>query len=196
MHRIFILLLLFSAISLSAQPKLNLIFKKEVEVYDLQDSTKIIKAEPVLYYLNLTKTVSEYFMTTEAIVDGKTQQLPSNFIYKNFDTNTYTRQLKDGEFIHENLPKLDWILKPEMKKILGYTVKKAVLNVNAEKQVIAWYSNLTYQNGPENYHRLPGLILEIEEIEVINGKNQITKFSAMSVDMSKNTKTITDPAKF
>lgn len=77
---------------------------------------------------------------------------------------------------------------------MGYAVKKAILNL-PDKQITAWYSNLTYQNGPENYHRLPGLILEIEIMEKINEKIQRTRFTSISVDMSKDTKTITDPTK-
>lgn len=186
-------LLLFASLQLAAQPKLNVIYKKETETFDTQDSTKIIKSTPTLYYLNLTKTVSEYFLVTENADASK--YIPTNFIYKNLETNTYTQQLESGEYTHHPLPKLDWVLKPETKKVLGYTVKKAVLGLGAEKQIIAWYSNLTYQNGPENYHKLPGLILEIEETETINGQKQKTTFNAISVDMSKDTKMINDPTK-
>lgn len=186
-------ILLFATFHVAAQPKLNVVYKKETEIFDAQDSTKITKSTPALYYLNLTKTVSEYFLVTENADASK--YIPSNFIYKNFETNIFTQQLESGEYIHHPLPKLDWVLKPETKKVLGYTVKKAILDLGAEKQVIAWYSNLTYQNGPENYHHLPGLILQIETIENVHGQKQKTTFTAISVDMSKDTKTIKYPTK-
>ncbi|SMC64531.1 GLPGLI family protein [Moheibacter sediminis] len=193
MQRFIAALLLFASLQLAAQPKLNVIYKKETKVFDVQDSTKVTQDAPTLYYLNLTKTVSEYFLVTENFDESK--YIPTNFLYKNMETNTYTQQLESGEYVHNSLPKLDWVLKPETKKILGYSVKKAILDLGAEKQVTAWYSNMTYQNGPENYHRLPGLILEIEVNEKINGQKQRTTFTAIAVDLSKNTKTISDPAK-
>lgn len=107
-------LLLFVSLQLAAQPKLNVIYKKETEIFNAQDSTKIAKSTPALYYLNLTKTVSEYFLVTENVDASK--YIPTNFIYKNLETNTYTQQLESGEYVHNSLPKLDWVLKPEIKK--------------------------------------------------------------------------------
>lgn len=193
MQKFIAALLLFASLQLAAQPKLNVIYKKETEIFDAQDSTKVTKSAPTLYYLNLTKTVSEYFLVTENTEESK--YIPSNFIYKNLETNTYTQQLESGEYVHNSLPKHDWILKPETSKILGYAVKKAILDLGSDKQLTAWYSNLTYQNGPENYHRLPGLILQIETVEKVNGQKQKTTFTVISVDMSKDTKTITNPTK-
>ena len=193
MHRVLTLSLLLFAINLSAQPKLSLIFQKETQILDEQGIENTTHSEPKLYYLNLTKTVSEYFLVTEGVVDNKEQYIPSGFLYKNLLLNTYTKQVKQDEYVHETLPKLDWILKPESKKILGYAVKKAVLDISPEKQVTAWYSNLTYQNGPENYHRLPGLILEIVETVKLNGTTQVTKLTAISLEMLKDSKQIKDP---
>lgn len=193
MKAIALTVLLIVSCQLAAQTKLSLIYKKEVEVIDSISSQKIAKLPDVLYYLNVNQNVSEYFLVTEGLVDGVLKNIPSNFMYKNLKAKTITQQNNSGEFTYSALPELKWILKSETKKVLGYTVKKAVLELSSGKQLIAWYSNLQFQNGPEIYYGLPGLILEVEQQETTAEKINKTRITAISVDLSKDTKTITAP---
>lgn len=195
MRNLIAALLLAAFGCLTAQTKLSLIFKKQTEVFNESDSAKISQSPESFYYLNLTKTISEYFHAVEKEVDGKTWNYPSGYLYKNIQNNTFTKQSEGSEeFVHGNLTSFDWVLKPISKKVLGYPVKKAILEISRQKQIIAWYSNMKYPNGPEMYYGLPGLILEIEEIENNNGRIQKTIITALSIDLSKDTKSIHNPA--
>lgn len=74
----------------------------------------------------------------------------------------------------------------------GVFGKKASLE-NGNK-ITAWYSsNLKFQNNPEMYTGLRGLIFEIEELENKNGEIRNTSLTAISVEMSKNQKSIVNP---
>lgn len=186
---------MLAAIHLAAQTKLNIIYQKKTEIWDDMNSAVINKSDSSLYCLNITKTASEYFLITENHKEKSEESLPPNFLYKNLETRSYTQKTDSGEFVTGTLEELDWELKLETKKILGYTVKKAVLNMANDKQVTAWYSNLGYANGPEFYQNLPGLILQLEIKEKVNSQLRKTTFNAIAVNLSKNSKTIKDPAK-
>ena len=62
---------------------------------------------------------------------------------------------------HSELPKLKWLLKDSVKKILGYEVHKATLNYRG-RHYTAWYAPaIAVSDGPYKFWGLPGLILEI-----------------------------------
>ena len=193
MQKLFLAVALFISLQSTAQTKLTLIFEKKTEVFDDSNSEKISQSPVSRYYLNLTKDVSEYFLVTEKTIDGVEKDYPSQYLYKNLEKHTYTWQRNEGEdFTYGELPEFKWELKPGSKKILGYTVRKAVLD-SADKNITAWYSILTYKNGPEMYHGLPGLILEIEETKSVNGSTQKTVLTAISMDSSRNSRIIVNP---
>lgn len=110
--------------------------------------------------------------------------------YKNVKKGTYA--VKNDLFgkiflVKDNLPKLDWQMAGESKKIGKYTVFKAtatrtvkrpnmaaLFNRSAENigkeyiekeiQITAWYSpDIPINQGPASYWGLPGLILEISD---------------------------------
>jgi len=110
--------------------------------------------------------------------------------YKNVKEGTYA--VKNDLFgkiflVKDSLPKLDWKMEAETKKIGNYTAYKAtavkkvkrrnmsaIFNRNQENkqevfiekevQVVAWYSpEIPVNQGPANYSGLPGLILEVSD---------------------------------
>jgi GLPGLI family protein len=115
----------------------------------------------------------------------------SGELYKNTKEDRYTDQNEMfGKvfLIEDKLKKLDWKLENETKNIGEYTCYKATttrmaeivqtgISVNGDKDldtdaepemeeitVTAWYTpQIPVNNGPANYHGLPGLILEVHD---------------------------------
>lgn len=117
----------------------------------------------------------------------------SDILYKNTKENRYTNQndvFGKIFLIKDDLEKLDWKLGSETKNIGEYTCYKATLKRDVEvfesgisfngdkdlndiknnakkmKEIIitAWYTpKISVNNGPGNYHGLPGLILEVND---------------------------------
>ena len=115
----------------------------------------------------------------------------SDILYKNTQEEKYTSQNEVfGKIflIEDELQKLDWELGSETKNIGEYTCYKAtmkrevavvetVASVNGDEDleeedepemeeitITAWYTpQIPVNNGPGNYHGLPGLILEVND---------------------------------
>ncbi|MBN4084799.1 GLPGLI family protein [Flavobacteriaceae bacterium AH-315-B10] len=115
----------------------------------------------------------------------------SGELYKNIKEDRYTDQNEMfGKvfLIEDKLRKIDWKLGSETKNIGEYTCYKATftrtqevqrmeVSVNGDNEfdedaepeieeitVTAWYTTqIPVSNGPENYHGLPGLILEVND---------------------------------
>jgi len=136
----------------------------------------------------------------------------SDILYKNTKENRFTNQndvFGKIFLIKDSLEKLDWKLEGETKNIGEYTCYKATLkrevevfessiSFNGDKDlddakktapkmkeitITAWYTpKIPVNNGPGNYHGLPGLILEVNDGTetvicskiVMNSKNNIT----------------------
>lgn len=111
-------------------------------------------------------------------------------IYKNAKEETYAvKQDLFGKIflVKDSLPKLQWKMSGESKKIGKYTVFKASATktvkrpnmsalfnrdskekgnefIEKEIEIIAWYSmDIPVNQGPANYWGLPGLILEVND---------------------------------
>jgi GLPGLI family protein len=117
----------------------------------------------------------------------------SDILYKNTKEKRYTNQndvFGKIFLIKDNLEKLDWKLENDTRNIGEYTCYKATLNrevevfesgisFNGDKDlgktkkkapkmkeitITAWYTpEIPVNNGPGNYHGLPGLILEVND---------------------------------
>ena len=136
----------------------------------------------------------------------------SDILYKNTKDGRYTNQndvFGKIFLIKDKLEKLDWTLGKETKNIGEYTCYNATIkreieifesgiSINGDKDldterekepelkeitITAWYTpTIPVNNGPGNYHGLPGLILEINDGTetiicsqiVLNPKNEIT----------------------
>ncbi len=115
----------------------------------------------------------------------------SDVLYKNIKENRYTNQNESYSklfLIQDKLEDLNWELASETKNIGDYTCYKATfkrevevresgISVNGDKDldeetkpkmeeitITAWYTpQIPVNNGPGNYHGLPGLILEVTD---------------------------------
>jgi GLPGLI family protein len=106
----------------------------------------------------------------------------SNGIYKNTENKTFIEQrefLGKLFLVKDSLPKFNWKLENESKKIGDYTVFKATMirkidstdyrmintqNFKSDGNIIvtAWYTpQIPVHSGPDIYGGLPGLILEL-----------------------------------
>lgn len=93
--------------------------------------------------------------------------------------------LIDSPFENHN-----WKISGESKKILDYNCIKATLQ-DTSKTVVAWFTpQIPVSNGPGSYHKLPGMILELD---INEGKRTLL---AEKVTLTPNEKgTITKPKK-
>ncbi|MBG6062465.1 GLPGLI family protein [Flavobacterium sp. CG_9.1] len=89
--------------------------------------------------------------------------------YKDLETKKYkvvaTQEAKDVNII-EKLTKFDWRLINESKTINGYACKKATTTntaYNSNQSIVAWFTEaIPVNDGPAQYHGLPGFIIQIE----------------------------------
>lgn len=135
----------------------------------------------------------------------------SDILYKNIKDNRYTSQsevLGKIFLVKDELEKHDWTLENETKHIGQYTCHKATkkrmipivesqISINGDKDlnteinepemkevtVTAWYTmEIPVNSGPDRFHGLPGLILEVNDGEetmvcskiVLNPANELT----------------------
>lgn len=124
----------------------------------------------------------------------------SSKYYKNFKAKQYTTDLDifGKEFlVIDSLPKFNWVMSSDEKKIGNYTCNKAQIIIPVKEEdlkeyeefkkkaengktsfftpsepkeriIEAWYTiEIPVSNGPEKYWGLPGLILELHEGETI-----------------------------
>lgn len=97
--------------------------------------------------------------------------LPSKFqyrIYKNYPKGyiTYTDFVPLDFFSYEEpLDAIEWDIKEDKRKILGFAVQRAVTKYGGRFWE-AWFApNLPINDGPYKFNGLPGLILKIQDSE-------------------------------
>lgn len=77
----------------------------------------------------------------------------------------YDAIFNNNYFYKEELPELDWEITTEEKKIFDYTCQKAVCNFRGRRYE-AWFApELPLSDGPWKFHGLPGLILEVYDMQ-------------------------------
>ncbi|WP_259132265.1 GLPGLI family protein [Chryseobacterium ginsenosidimutans] len=64
-------------------------------------------------------------------------------------------------FIYDKVPKPEWKIEKETKKILGYNCTKATAIFRGSKVTAYFTKELPYSAGPFKFYGLPGLILDI-----------------------------------
>lgn len=95
----------------------------------------------------------------------KIRVLWNNVVFKNQNLMTVQDRFKSVYQYEENQPKLNWNLEKGEKRILEYKCKKATVTYRG-RNYVAWYtSDIPINNGPYVFGGLPGLILEIEDVD-------------------------------
>ena len=174
-------LLIFFSFRISAQGTIKEKFDYEV-IYKLSfklDST-LVKPESEYMMLYLGKDYSYYISRAQNFADQIKVKGNSGSTSKNALTNFHYQILKEIKndrlfYIHtiaadrfyfgqdKNL--FNWQIETETKEIKGYKVQKAITNF-AGRDYVAWFiPEVPISDGPYKFNGLPGLILEILDVE-------------------------------
>jgi GLPGLI family protein len=107
-------------------------------------------------------------------ITSKISKVNPEFYYKKSNENTTFLQLKKGGNIYwvkDEIPAILWKTdSKEKKQILNYTCKKATADFRGSRIYAYYSSELPHWFGPYKFFGLPGLILEVGEIDN-EGKN-------------------------
>ncbi|BDD11079.1 GLPGLI family protein [Fulvitalea axinellae] len=111
-------------------------------------------------------------------------------LYTNLASKQYTNKVgffgKDF-LIEDQLPKYDWKITTEKKKIGKYDCVKATA-MDDDKELVAWYTEaIPLGAGPDIFGGLPGLILELER-----GR---TKYIGLEISIGKENTDLIEPSK-
>lgn len=95
----------------------------------------------------------------------KVRVLWNNVVFKNNNLLIVQDRFKSVYQYEENQPKLNWNLESGEKILLGNKCNKATVHYRG-RDYIAWYTtDIPINNGPYIFGGLPGLILEIEDVD-------------------------------
>lgn len=184
--------------------KMNDSFLKQVLVDRYKEKQRALAADQNYYILKFSNKNSVFETINTMGSDGNGE------IANSLSKGTYYVNLKDnsiyhkGNFMGKNLiifyekqPYEDWQIKNEKKIIRGYNCIKAETVRQNEKgiktKVIAWFTtDINLSLGPKNYFGLPGLIIELHELDSVYYVREI-KFDDVKLDKidKKNSKIIT-----
>ncbi|MFD2201293.1 GLPGLI family protein [Shivajiella indica] len=123
-----------------------------------------------------------------------------NETYLNRDEDMFT-QLKEfmGKkyIIKKESNRLPWKLGDETKEIQGYLCKNAFFTDESEREVMAWYTEeIRLPIGPETYHGLPGLILEVainkDDMVIFADKIDLRALKKNELKLPKGGQEVTD----
>lgn len=181
MRKIVILALLISLGHLQAQKSYSYKATYRLDYQENSTDTNSVKSETgVLYlgkdhsrYSSLGKAVKdslENMKNPETVTMGDYSQM-TDFkykIFKNYQDNELILAEKIFQYklkYKQDLKQIDWEIQPENKEILGFSVQKATGNF-AGRNYIAWFApELPFSDGPYKFSGLPGLILEISDLQ-------------------------------
>ncbi|MCX8492049.1 MAG: GLPGLI family protein [Cyclobacteriaceae bacterium] len=146
-------------------------YREEIRSWGLSEEYKLFFNKNESEYIHLQKgksfespqgyTITIGFDMYEWYLDAKSKSV------------TERRHLKDGNKIVASFvaQPIKWEIQNETKKILGFTVQKAIAKVHPYSgregidvgEAIAWFApDLPNSTGPERFWGLPGIILHIE----------------------------------
>lgn len=156
-------------VSLKPRDLFKIATNDKISEKDKQTVSTIIKnTNDVEFVLKFTKNESLYKIIDkmESDADQKINLTRvvaggNNIYYIDNSTNTFLYQKEDGGgfWLIDYLPS-KWVLTQETKQIGAYLCYKAILNKESN---FAWYTpEIPVNFGPQKYHGLPGLILEVQ----------------------------------
>jgi GLPGLI family protein len=139
---------------------------------------------------SLYKPVEEEEEEDETVNSGMRMhiQRPMNETYVN---QANSKKIRLQEFMgkkylmEDSLKLMPWKFGSETKEIIGYLCKQASFYHEERKQtIVAWYTDkLRAFLGPENFHTLPGAILQVD---INNGERTITAKNIEQRPLKKN----------
>lgn len=154
-------------------------FDDNANIEAIQNELDASKKEEtrISFTLNFNKEESSFFVnpilgsTSESIEEYCTSAMVKTKCYVNVANKEFRRvgALNGAEYIINEEQKADWQLTNETKTINGYLCYKATSmfhiqswNDNPKFNITAWYTpKIPASFGPNGYHGLPGLILEL-----------------------------------
>ena len=206
-----IIILLFLTINSYAQIQSGKIEYKLVIGYDEKLSNDAIlkpyleKAQEgvkqISFFLSFNKEVS-FFEMNDFVKDENTEfakafSVATNSYYTLANSEKKIKQVNNhfGQFIVNYNEKTEWELENETKYIgehLCYKASSEQIVINSKgtfkHPITAWYCpNIPFSFGPKGYTALPGLILELQERNLIYG--------AFKIDLKKENDIIAEPKK-
>ena len=206
-----IIILLFLTINSYAQIQSGKIEYKLVIGYDEKLSNDAILkpylekaqegAKQISFFLSFNKEAS-FFEMNDFVKDENTEfakafSVATNSYYTLADSEKKIKQVDNhfGQFIVNYNEKTEWKLENETKYIgehLCYKATSEQIVINSKgtfkHPITAWYCpNIPFSFGPKGYTALPGLILELQERNLIYG--------AFKIDLKKENDIIAEPKK-
>lgn len=206
-----IIILLFLTINSYAQIQSGKIEYKLVIGYDEKLSNDAILkpylekaqegAKQISFFLSFNKEAS-FFKMNDFVKDENTEfakafSVATNSYYTLADSEKKIKQVDNhfGQFIVNYNEKTEWKLENETKYIgehLCYKATSEQIIINSKgtfkHPITAWYCpNIPFRFGPKGYTALPGLILELQERNLIYG--------AFKIDLKKENDIIAEPKK-
>jgi GLPGLI family protein len=116
------------------------------------------------------------------------------FIRRNFEKSTLQEAyelLGKTYIVEDTLLAMNWKIQNDLKEVAGHICMKAFIEDTFKKQqIVAWFAqDIPLNAGPERFHSLPGMILEID---INDGAMLIT---ANRIDVKKLTTELEVPKK-
>ncbi len=141
-------------------------------------------------YMNLyfTPTETKYEDSEEKADrrddNGYSDRKETFFIKRNFDKNVVFEAYEmfgKTYIVEDTLMPMNWKIQNDLKEVAGHICMKAYMEDTLRKQQItAWFAqDIPLNAGPEQFHSLPGMILEID---INDGAMRIT---ANKIDVKK-----------
>ncbi|MCU7613929.1 GLPGLI family protein [Chryseobacterium sp. GMJ5] len=207
MKQIIIFVITFIFVYTNAQTRATRFF------YDLTYKTDSLKNIKILTVLDVTDQKSIYrdylVVSQDSIIQQQIDQsrksgirvdmnqiiqLPK-FTYKVIKPYPikeiiFSNKILQDEINYHEMPKLDWKIKAEKKKIDSYETQKATV-LYGGREWTAWFApEIPFQDGPYKFNGLPGLIVQIADKEnlyswKLSGVKKITNFNEYSFLDSK-----------
>jgi GLPGLI family protein len=116
------------------------------------------------------------------------------FIKRNFENNTLLEAyeiVSKTYIVEDTLIAMEWKIQNDLKEVAGHICMKAFTEDTLKQQkIVAWFAqDIPLNAGPERFHGLPGMILEID---INDGALNIV---ANRIDYKKLTTELTAPKK-
>jgi len=188
------------------------LWKIEYEVYDkifIDEADKELQQElnqnnsTPKYYALVFNAEQSFFSEIERIdnTQGKrniSMSTIDNNIYMDYSKNYYSIEgvyANKNILVKDDLPKYNWTIHRDKKEILGIKATKATTKIN-DSEIEAWFAlDIKPKGGPVYFNGLPGLIIELNSNENLEGERYETTFRLIKIDKASKKDKIIIPSK-